>query len=84
MSYAALEVELRNGRVIPCHGEELPSSARALLVVLETEEAPVVDHAQKFSEALSRIRARQAARGHNPPSADAVAQQVLRERASWD
>ncbi len=84
MSYETLEVELRDGRVIPRNGEVLPAAAHALLVVLNTEASSRKESAGDVAHALSLIRARQSARGHSPRSADAVSQQVRRERESWE
>jgi hypothetical protein len=84
MSYAALEVELYNGRVIPREGESLPAAGRALLILLETEATEPKKNVRNVSQALSLIRERQFARGHTPRSTDAITQQVLRERESWD
>ncbi|MDB6040251.1 MAG: hypothetical protein JWM99_4092 [Verrucomicrobiales bacterium] len=84
MSYAALEVELCNGRVIPREGEPLPAAGRALLVLLETQATDPKKNVGNMSQVLSLIRARQLARGHTPRSADAITQQVRRERESWD
>jgi hypothetical protein len=83
MSYAAHEVELRNGRVISRDGEPLPAAARALLILLGDQETPPNENVGNISRALSVIRARQSARRHTPPSPDAIVQQVHRERESW-
>jgi hypothetical protein len=82
MSYATLEVELRDGRVIPREGETLPATARALLVLLNAK-TPSPEAVDDVSRSVSRIRARQAARGYSPRCADAVNRQVRRERESW-
>jgi hypothetical protein len=37
MSYQTLEVELKNGRVSPVGSETLPTQARALLTILNSE-----------------------------------------------
>ena len=84
MRYATLEVELRDGRVIPRDGEVLPVAARALLVVLDPKAASRKEEVGDLSQTVSLIRARQTARGHSPRSADAVSQQVRRERESWE
>jgi hypothetical protein len=83
MSYPALEVELRNGRVVACNGEALPSSARALLVLLESDSVEK-EQGSDLLGVLTRIRSRQTARGHVPRSVEAVRDQVERERESWD
>ena len=84
MNYATLEVDLRDGRVIPRNGETLPATAHALLVVLDTKPAPRAENSRDVAQALASIRGRQAARGHSPPSDEAVARQVRNERASWE
>jgi len=61
MSCVTVEVGLRNGRIIPHDGESLPATARALLVVLETEVTLRKEDAGDISQALSLIRARQSA-----------------------
>lgn len=83
MSYAAVEVDLLNGRVLPRGGELLPDSARALLVVLESP-TPAASNSANISQTLNAIRQRQSARGHVPPSAAAVDQQIRAERDSWE
>jgi len=84
MSCVTVEVGLRNGRIIPHDGESLPATARALLVVLETEVTLRKEDAGDISQALSLIRARQSARGYSPRSAGAVSQQMRRERERSD
>jgi len=83
MSYATLEVQLRNGRLISRSGEPLPTTAHALLVVLDSEVGPRKKDSGDISQALAVIRARQSARGHSPRSVDAVSQQLRIERESW-
>ena len=41
MSYKTLEVELVNGRVLPCGTEALPANGRGLLTLLESGIPPV-------------------------------------------
>jgi hypothetical protein len=41
MSYKTLEVELVNGRVLPCGAEALPANGRGLLTLLNSGIAPV-------------------------------------------
>jgi len=41
MSYKTLEVELVNGRVLPCGTEALPANGRGLLTLLDFGIAPV-------------------------------------------
>lgn len=84
MNYATLEVDLRDGRVVPRDGETLPARAHALLVVLDAKPAPRAENSRDVSQVLASIRGRQTARGHSPPSGDAVARQVWSERTSWD
>ena len=76
MSYATLEVDLRDGHVVPRSGETLPATAHALLVVLDTNPPPRAGNSPDVSQALAGIRGRQAARGHAPRSCDAIARQV--------
>ena len=84
MHYATLEVDLRDGHVVPRDGETLPVTAHALLVVLDAKPAPRAENSRDVSQVLASIRVRQTARGHSPPSGDCVARQVRRERASWE
>ena len=41
MSYKTLEVELVNGRVLPCGAEALPANGRGLLTLLNSGIAPI-------------------------------------------
>ncbi len=79
MSYAAIEVELHGGRVVPRGPEPLPQEGAGLLVILSTHAATT----RGWQPALADIRKRQLARGHAPRSADAVARQIQTERESW-
>lgn len=80
MSYAAIEVELHEGRVVPRGPEPLPREGAGLLVILSARAEP----AQGWQPALAEVRRRQAARGHVPRTADAVARQIHDERESWE
>jgi hypothetical protein len=86
MSYAAIEVELREGRLIPRGSEPLPKSGAGLLVILSEglEASTPAPGDAGWLPALAEIRKQQAARGHAPRTADAVAQQLHVERESWD
>jgi hypothetical protein len=82
MSYAAIEVELHEGRVVASSAEPLPQEGKGLLVILSdvrTENARAGWH-----DALSAIRSQQAARQHTPRTAEAVAAQLHQERTSWE
>jgi hypothetical protein len=86
MSYPAVEVELRDGRLIARGKDPLPVNATGLLVILSDEassEEPV-NGEPEWLKALAEIRAAQALRKHVPRSAEAVARQIEEERESWD
>lgn len=82
MSYAALEVELREGRVIPRGPEPLPQSGSGLLVILSAGN--VLQGDSGWREAVADIRRRQEGRACAPRDAKAVATQLHEERKSWD
>jgi hypothetical protein len=86
MSYAAIEVELREGHLIARGSEPLPKSGTGLLVILsgESEANAKAVHGGGWLPVLTEVRKRQAARGHAPRTPDAVAQQLHRERESWN
>ncbi len=86
MSYAAIEVELREGHLIARGSEPLPKSGAGLLVLLswESEASPKPACSSGWLPALAAVRKRQAARGHAPRTPDAVAQQLHQERESWN
>ena len=56
MSYQTVEVDLENGKVLPCGAETLPEKARALLTIVEeaheTPEAP----ARSLADALRGLK----------------------------
>jgi len=82
MSYAAIEVELHEGRVVASNAEPLPQEGRGLLVILSSTGT---ENARRgWQEALGNIRRQQAARQHTPRTAVAVAAQLHQERASWE
>lgn len=85
MSYAAIEVELREGHVIARGSEPLPKSGSGLLVILSGQPEANVNtvRGSGWLPALAEVRKRQAARGHSPRTADAVAEQLHHERESW-
>ena len=83
MSYAAIEVELHEGRLVARGSEPLPKSGAGLLVILsDAGGEPVRDGG--WLPVLAEIRKRQAARAHVPRTADAVAQQLHDERETWN
>lgn len=82
MSYAALEVELREGRVIPRGPEPLPQSGSGLLVILSSTNTPC--EASGWQRAVADIRRRQQARDYAPRDATEVGAQLHEERTSWD
>ncbi len=82
MSYAAIEVELHEGRVVPSGPEPLPQEGRGLLVILSESGAEKAHH--DWQDALTVIRKGQAARHHAPRTAEAVALQLHQERESWE
>jgi len=86
MSYAAIEVELREGHLFARGSEPLPKSGAGLLVILsgepEANAKPV--RGNGWLAALAEVRKRQIARGHAPRTPDAVAQQLHQERESWN
>ncbi len=86
MSYAAIEVELREGHLIALGSEPLPKSGAGLLVILsgEPEASAKPIRSNGWLPALAEVRKRQAARGHAPRTADAVAEQLHQERESWN
>ena len=86
MSYSAIEVELREGRLIARGSEPLPTSGSGLLVILSegSEVSAKLAGDGGWLPALAEIRRRQAARGHAPRTAEAVAQQLHQERESWN
>jgi hypothetical protein len=50
MSYRTLEVELDNGRVLPCGAETLPQTGRALLTLLDSGGSPVASTCGELAE----------------------------------
>ncbi len=86
MSYAAIEVELREGHLIARGTEPLPKSGAGLLVILtgQPEASMKTVRGNGWLPALAEVRKRQAARGHAPRTADAVAEQLHHERESWN
>ncbi len=81
MSYAAIEVEGREGKLIARGAEPSPKSGAGLLAILSERGAePVREGGQP---ALAAIRQRQAARAQIPRTPDAVARQTEDERESW-
>lgn len=82
MSYAAIEVEIHEGRVVPSGPEPLPQEGRGLLVILSESGAEKAHHG--WQDALAAIRNGQATRQHAPRSAEAVALQLRQERESWE
>jgi len=83
MSYAAIEVELRDGRLVARGSEPLPKSGAGLLVIL-SETGGERGGEGGWRPVLAEIRQRQAARNHVPRTAEAVTQQLHDERTSWD
>ena len=85
MSYAAIEVELRQGHLIARGSDPLPETGEGLLVIRSTgRQASSVVGSGAWQPALAGIRVRQAARGHSPRKIEDVVQQVDQERKSWD
>ena len=82
MSYAAIEVELHEGRVVANGPEPLPQEGRGLLVILSSSGAEKTSHG--WQDAITEIRKRQAARQHAPRTAEAVVSQLHQERESWE
>ena len=82
MSYAAIEVELHEGRIIASGPEPLPQEGRGLLVILSDSGAEKTHHG--WQDALTDIRKGQATRNHAPRTAEAVALQLQQERESWE
>ena len=83
MSYAAIEVELFEGRLTARGSEPLPRSGAGLLVIL-SEKNGTASGSNGWMSALAEIRNRQSARGHKPRVADSVADQIADERESWN
>ena len=81
MSYAAIEVELHEGRIVATGPEPLPQGGRGLLVILSDSVAERTHHG--WQDALTNIRKGQATRHHAPRTAEAVALQLQQERESW-
>jgi hypothetical protein len=85
MSYSAIEVDIREGRVVARDAEALPASGKGLLVILSQGRKDEEKNGRSgWSGALDEIRQWQMARGHLPRSAAAVAEQLGQERRSWD
>ena len=82
MSYAAIEVELHEGRIVASGPEPLPQEGRGLLVILSDSRAEKSSHG--WQDALTEIRKGQATRNHAPRTAEAVALQLQQERESWE
>ena len=82
MSYAAIEVELHEGRVVASSAEPLPQEGKGLLVILSSTGMENARHG--WQDALGGIRRHQAERQHTPRTAEAVAAQLHQERASWE
>lgn len=61
--------------------EPLPLTGGKVRLIIET--APAVPR-QSLQEYLTDLRARQAARGHVPRSAEEIAAQVREAREGWD
>ena len=85
MSYAAIEVELREGQLIARGPEPLPRTGEGLLVITSIEQDKG-DHENSPSwlSAIDDIRTRQVARGHVSRPAEGVELQMQMERQSWD
>ena len=82
MSYAAIEVELHEGRIVASGPEPLPQEGRGLLVILSDSGVEKTHHG--WQDALTDIRKGQATRNHAPRTAEAVALQLQQERESWE
>ena len=82
MSYAAIEVELHEGRIVASGPEPLPQEGRGLLVILSESGAEKAH--QDWRDTLTDIRKGQATRHHAPRTAEAVALQLQQERESWE
>ena len=82
MSYAAIEVELHEGRVVASGPEPLPQEGRGLLVILSDSGTERAHHG--WQDALTGIRKGQATRNHAPRTAEAAALQFQQERESWE
>lgn len=72
--------EVREGRSVVLD-EAVPLTGRVRVTVQPIESAPP---RHSHADVLTRIRARQRARGHVPPTKAEVERRVAEERDSWD
>jgi hypothetical protein len=56
MSYKTLEVEIDNGRVVPCGAETLPAKARALLTLLDSSALRMASNCGDLAELWGNVQ----------------------------